>query len=42
MTVAPDFKQMNEAYYDLYDENKCKNVIESICNQIEKYNDMIK
>lgn len=41
MTVAPDFKQMNEAYYDLYDDNKCKSVIESICSQIEKYNDII-
>lgn len=41
-TNAPDFKQMNEAYYDLYDENKCQKVIEVVCTQIEEYNKAIK
>lgn len=41
-TNAPDFKQMNEAYYDLYDENKCQRVIEAVCTQIEEYNKAIK
>ena len=41
-TCAPDFKQMNDAYYNLYDDNKCRKVIEAICTQIEEYYNAVK
>ena len=41
-TCAPDFKQMNEAYYDLYDDEKRTKLIETICTQIAEYSKAIK